>query len=386
MNLRGLHGPLHGPWSRPLVVNKGPYLALKSLGFPPTKASSRAFPRSVVKTTSREVARGGEGEEVPWNEAQRNMPRGPIGHKGRGAYANQEYGKKMREEYGNQYQGEVQKGYYNNNQVGEGGGNYYGDQGGNRGRDVGINSIKTSLPPFKGKWFAITWWGYMKRYHLVLQDAHPLPWTGLKALMRVRYVLERYHQELLAKLYNLRQGNKSVVSYYNEFQNLILKLEYTENEEHTVIRFKVGLNKEISSKMTIHKFASLNDIFEVANKDCKKPYGKKPFEGNTPRYPLREESNKDPTKFPTGIQCHKCRGWDPMMRECPNRFNVLVQGGELYLGEGVDQEEGCEEETQEENEFERDEDEEQDPCEGKDVAIPNGLIRKAPIEEACPQE
>ncbi|KAK4707455.1 hypothetical protein R3W88_033002 [Solanum pinnatisectum] len=43
------------------------------------------------------------------------------------------------------------------------------------------------------------------------------------------------------------------------------QIEYTENEEHVVIRFKVGLNKEISSKMIIHKFASLNDIFEAAN-------------------------------------------------------------------------------------------------------------------------
>ncbi|KAK4724174.1 hypothetical protein R3W88_026953 [Solanum pinnatisectum] len=104
---------------------------------------------------------------------------------------------------------------------------YNHDQGG--GRDVGINSIKTSLPPFKGEcnpddyleWeslcerilqvndltevkkscftiisqfegFAITWWECMKRYHLVLQDGHPPPWTGLKALMRVKYVPERY--------------------------------------------------------------------------------------------------------------------------------------------------------------------------------------------------
>jgi len=274
--------------------------------------------------------------------------------------------------------------------VGEGRGNYYGDQGGNVGRDVGINSIKTNLPPFKGecnpdayleweslcerifqvndltevnksffaiaqfKGFAITWWEYMKRLILVLQDGHPPPWTGLKALMRVKYVPERYRQELLAKLYNLRQGSKSVAAYYDEFQNLILKLEYTENEEHVVIRFKVGLNKEISSKMTIHKFASLNDIFEAANeverelkeekvpkykgisssnswsknkegvqtylgwnknKDFKKPYEKKPFEGNTPKYPPREGGNNDPNKFPKGIQCHKCRGCGHTMCE-----------------------------------------------------------------------
>ncbi|KAK4722250.1 hypothetical protein R3W88_012483 [Solanum pinnatisectum] len=122
-----------------------------------------------------------------------------------------------------------QRGYYHNN------------QGGHGCRDVGINSIKTTLPTFKREcnpyaylewesqcdWifnvndlaevksscyviaqfegYAITWWKYMKRYHLVVQEGHPPPWPELKRLMRTKYVLERYRQRLLAKLYNLRQ-------------------------------------------------------------------------------------------------------------------------------------------------------------------------------------
>ncbi|KAH0721561.1 hypothetical protein KY284_006591 [Solanum tuberosum] len=345
-------------------------------------------PIPVIEVRNDEYQGGdeGEGEKASWNDALRNRPRGQMEYRGRGGrfgpvphgrrpYGNQTQSGEQREAYANQEYGEVQRGYYNH------------DQGGNGGRDVGINSIKTNLPPFKGECNPddyLEWESlcerilqvndltkeYVKRYHLVLQDGHPPPWTGLKALMRVKYVPERY--------------------------------QYTENEEHVVIRFKVGLNKEISSKMTIHKFASLNDIFEAANeverelkkekvpkykgKDFKKPYEKKPFEGDTPKYPPREGGNNDPTELPKGIQCHKCRGWCHMMCECPNRLNVLVQGGELYLDEEVGQEEGCEEETQEEGEFEGDEDEEQDPCEGKDVAIPNGLMRKVPIEEAWPQE
>ncbi|KAK4707237.1 hypothetical protein R3W88_033209 [Solanum pinnatisectum] len=147
--------------------------------------------------------------------------------------------------------------------------------------------------------------------------------------------------------------------------------------------------------MTTQKFASLNDIFEAANevewelkeekvpkyrgisssntwikenegdqtssgwnksKDFKKPYENKPFEGNSPKYPRREGGNKDPTMFPKAIQCQKCIGWGHMMRECTNQFNVLVQGGAMYLGERVDQEAGCEEETQEDGEFEGDKD------------------------------
>jgi len=78
-------------------------------------------------------------------------------------------------------------------------------------------------------------------------------------------VPERYYQGLLTKLYNLRQGSRSIEAYNDEFKNIVIKLEYREIEEHVVIRFKVGLNKEIYSKMTIHRFATLNDVFEAAH-------------------------------------------------------------------------------------------------------------------------
>ncbi|KAK4707088.1 hypothetical protein R3W88_033386 [Solanum pinnatisectum] len=151
-----------------------------------------------------------------------------------------------------------------------------------------------------------------------------------------------------------------------------MKIEYEENQDYVIIRFKVELNKEISYKITIHRFATLIDIFEAANeierelkeekvskykgisssnswsknkggaqtlsgwnkgKDLKKPYEKKPFKGNTPKYPPRGEGNDQSTKFPKGVQCHKCRVWVHMMRECPNRLSVLIQEGEMYLGE-----------------------------------------------------
>ncbi|PHU30266.1 hypothetical protein BC332_02359 [Capsicum chinense] len=37
--------------------------------------------------------------------------------------------------------------------------------------------------------------------------------------------------ELLVKLYNLRQGSKSVMAYYDEFQQLILKVDHRGNDE-----------------------------------------------------------------------------------------------------------------------------------------------------------
>ncbi|KAK4709861.1 hypothetical protein R3W88_004374 [Solanum pinnatisectum] len=50
---------------------------------------------------------------------------------------NHEVGQEAREEHGNRYQRGHQTGYH------------YNDQGGHGGRDVGINSIETTLPTFK---------------------------------------------------------------------------------------------------------------------------------------------------------------------------------------------------------------------------------------------
>lgn len=101
---------------------------------------------------------------------------------------------------------------------------------------------------------------------------------------------------------------------------------------------------------------------------------------------LPKGGNKDTTQFPKGIQCHKCRGWGHLIYEFHNRLNVIIQGGELYLGEGMDQEKGCEEETKEGDRFQDDDDGEQEPNDEKGINIPKCLVRKVLIEKAWPQE
>lgn len=96
--------------------------------------------------------------------------------------------------------------------------------------------------------------------------------------------VEIYRHEILSKFYNLRQRNKNILTYYDEFQQFVLNIEYHENMEHVVIHFKVGLNKEISSVMTIHMFDTIEDIFQATldvETDLKKRYLSIP-KGNHP--------------------------------------------------------------------------------------------------------
>ncbi|KAH0773636.1 hypothetical protein KY290_010773 [Solanum tuberosum] len=223
-----------------------------------------------------------------------------------------------------------------------------------------VKKSSFAITQFEG--YAITLWDYMKKYHLVVQEGHPPPWAGLKALMRSKYVPESFRQEQLSKLYNLRQVRKSVAAYYDEFQNLILKLEYDENEVYAIILFKVGLNKEISSKMTIHRFGTFNNVFEAAieverelkkeknkGKDIKKPYEKSPSKET-----LQSTHQEEKGKCILVRKKSKRRIVRNILKKRMS-LNARMMRNKIYVG-------------------------------GKDVVILNGLMRKIPMEEAWPQE
>ncbi|XP_047259536.1 uncharacterized protein LOC124892198, partial [Capsicum annuum] len=158
------------------------------------------------------------------------------------------------------------------------------------------------------------------------------------------------------------------MAYYDEFQQLMLKLDHRgEQVSHDIVRFKVGLNKDISTHITLHKLETIEGIFKAAlevEKELKERSGYK-FKGQSPsgwhkdsdhsfnaeqpetkavqtetktaqKYPPRNEGKPNPSSHPKGLQCFKCQGWGHKASECPNRRNVILREGKLYyLGEEV---------------------------------------------------
>ncbi|KAF3639147.1 hypothetical protein FXO37_24075 [Capsicum annuum] len=125
---------------------------------------------------------------------------------------------------------------------------------------------------FKG--YATMWWEYVKRFDNVLIEGQPAPWFRVSTFVSLGTLTESYHQELFARLYNLKQGNKSVVAYYDKFQQLILKLDHREEQvSQDIVQFMVGLNRDIASHLTLHKFDTIEDIFQAGWK-LRGSYGK----------------------------------------------------------------------------------------------------------------
>ena len=125
-------------------------------------------------------------------------------------------------------------------------------------QDRGLNTIKVTLPRFKGssdpdeflEWkiqsepifltnniwatlkekyvvtqfegYASTWWEFKRRERESHHNYELPTWQELITLVELRYLTPNY-QEVLDKVYMLRQGTKSVEEYYDEFENLRMK-------------------------------------------------------------------------------------------------------------------------------------------------------------------
>ena len=306
------------------------------------------------------------------------------------------------------------------------------------GRDTNLNSVKITIPPFKGtsdpeaflEWkvqlervfdtndmteekkatyaissfesYASTWWESMKRSRRRLGLRMNITWEELKEIMNNKYVTPKYRQEQLKKLYELKQGYKSVDEYFNDFEKIRMALDMeTEDEEQAIIRFKSGLSKEIASQLRLHIFHSLQDVCDAAveaekwlkeekapryrstttttpstrTKEWKSPYAsgasgsrdvKKPFEKATPKSDHKEVGGTSKTTLNTpsssSFQCHKCKGYGHFSKECPTRKTMIVMDdGLVYEGESEPEEDDEEESEEVEGEGEEKATEGDDP-------------------------
>ena len=88
----------------------------------------------------------------------------------------------------------------------------------------------------------------------------------MKKLMTKRFILKNYKQELYIRLLWLQQQNLTIKDYVREFKTLMLKCNLHEPQEQTMVRFLVGLNKEIAHVVELQHYYSLEDVIRLALK------------------------------------------------------------------------------------------------------------------------
>ena len=69
----------------------------------------------------------------------------------------------------------------------------------------------------------------------------------MKREFRHKYLPNYYGQDIFIKLHNLQQRDMSVEKYAVEFEQLMIKCDLNEPEEHTIAKFLKGLKIEIAN-------------------------------------------------------------------------------------------------------------------------------------------
>ena len=217
--------------------------------------------------------------------------------------------------------------------------------------DIPANSqVKAAISEFTD--FALIWW---REYKQKLPINSVITWTQLKTAMRHRFVPSYYARDLLNKMQRFQQGSQSVEDYYQELQKGMLRCGLVESDDAAMARFRGGLNSEIQDILDYKEYYDMTTLFEYACKAEREVQGRRsktysnPFAGRSststsaPVPPAPSTSTTTPrekttkpasTAPPTGrtrdIQCHRCRGFGHVIRDCPNKRTLLIRDDGEY--------------------------------------------------------
>ena len=214
--------------------------------------------------------------------------------------------------------------------------------------------------------FASIWW---QEYCCTNRDV-PTTWEGMKRVTRARFVPSYFSHDLLNKLQCLKQDKNNVEEYYQELQIGMLHCGLEETPKAKMARCFGGLNREIHTILDYKEYNSITRLFHLACKAEREMQNRQRTRGPsevisigwpnqrqaktsatssnhtpTPSFsnnrvqptssttPTRApEASKSPAPAPapssssvnsTGrsrdTQCHRCKGYGHMMRDCPSK-------------------------------------------------------------------
>ena len=91
-------------------------------------------------------------------------------------------------------------------------------------------------------------------------------WQEMKRILRKRFVPDHYKHELYMRLQTLRQGDKTVDEYIQEFEMLMIRSGAIEPPERTMARFVLGLKYEIACIVELQQYDTLESAMQLALK------------------------------------------------------------------------------------------------------------------------
>ncbi|XP_021309129.1 uncharacterized protein LOC110432673 [Sorghum bicolor] len=237
-----------------------------------------------------------------------------------------------------------------------------------------VKKAKLAAIEFSG--YAITWWNQVCT-ELRRAGHDRITWEDMKREMRRRFVPAYYSRDLHLKLKRLVQGTRTVDEYFQELEMCLLRTGITEDEESTMARFLVGLNKPIADKVDMTKYTCLTELVHFAKRAERQLAGsykdRASFSAHNSATSWRQsqqhgsgvhtpssratsskhfdskgkavsstQSSSSATAAPrhtSKIECFKCGGHGHKQAECPNRHTIIALADGSYDSQSEEEDE-----------------------------------------------
>ncbi|KAK1608161.1 hypothetical protein QYE76_031834 [Lolium multiflorum] len=122
--------------------------------------------------------------------------------------------------------------------------------------------VKLASSEFDG--YALRWWDGVTRARQEDNELPVLTWREMKAIMQARFVPTNYLRTIYDKLTLLRQGVKTVDTYFMEMEMLMQRGRVRESLEMTMQRFLHGLKYDIKGIVRHHSYTTMNELLHHA--------------------------------------------------------------------------------------------------------------------------
>ncbi|KAI0514121.1 hypothetical protein KFK09_010155 [Dendrobium nobile] len=205
------------------------------------------------------------------------------------------------------------------------------------------------LVAIKLKRMASLWWENLKRSRNREGKSKIVTWAKMKRELQRKYIPDQYKQEVFLKYTQLQQQQLSVEEYISEFEQLSLKCDIVEPEEHTIARFLSGLQPSIANVVQLQPYWTFQDVTGLALKvEKQQSKSRRFYQKNNSSKPVIDKEIKNiksvagtskpqdeatarpPNRWTQGSgttparKCFKCQGFGHIASNCPNRRVVTM--------------------------------------------------------------
>jgi len=89
-------------------------------------------------------------------------------------------------------------------------------------------------------------------------------WEEMVLKLKTKFLSTDYHQRVIRDCQNLRQREKTVSEYIDEFFKLSIRSERVKDEEETMERYINGLSYAVQDELVIQHVTSVDEAYQLA--------------------------------------------------------------------------------------------------------------------------